>query len=106
MPGTRALPESDPTMADDVRRALREYILTSFLPGEAPESLEDSTLLVTSGIITSLSMLELVTFIEETFDVMLLPEDLGVAHMDSVDLLVELVARRRRGTRDPGGASG
>jgi acyl carrier protein len=51
-------------------------------------------------------MLELVTFIEETFDVMLLPADLGVAHMDSVDLLVELVARRRGSARDPGGASG
>lgn len=81
---------------DDVRQALRDFILTTFLPGEAPESLKDSTRLISSGVITSLSMLELVTFIEETFAVTVQPEDLGVPRMDSVDLLVELVASRRR----------
>jgi len=89
-------------MTDDVRRALREFILATFLPGEAPETLKDSTLLVTSGILTSLSLLELVAFIEETFDVVLDPQDLGVAHMDSVDLLVDLVERRRHGRGAPG----
>jgi acyl carrier protein len=90
-------------MADDeVRQALRSFILRNFLPGEAPENLKDSTLLITSGILTSLSMLELVTFIEETFSVTIPPTDLGVARMDSIDLLVELV-RRRRGNA-PGAA--
>src|SRR5262245_17765815 len=84
-----------PTVTDDtVRDAIRSFILSNFLPAEAPDTLKDSTLLVTSGVITSLSMLELVAFIEQTFAVTLDPDDFGVERMDSIDLLVELVAER------------
>jgi acyl carrier protein len=84
------------TLTDgQVRRALRSFIMSNFLPGEDPETLEDSTLLVTNGIVTSLSMLELVDFIEDTFSVTLRPDDFGTARMDSVDLLVHLVMDRR-----------
>jgi acyl carrier protein len=91
---------------EDVRRTIRSFILDNFLPGEAPETLEDSTLLVTSGIITSLSMLELVSFIEERFSLTLRPVDLGVARMDSVDLLVDLVASRSPKNRKSSGSGG
>ena len=80
----------------EVRRAIRSFILENFLPGEAPESLADSTPLVTSGVITSLSLLELVTFIENRFPVTLLPDDIGVERMDSIDLLVDLTLSRAR----------
>jgi len=79
---------------DQVRKALRSFILTNFLPGEDPATLEDSTLLISSGVIASLSLLELATFIEVEFSIALLPQDLGIEHMDSIDLLVQLVARR------------
>ena len=79
---------------DDARQALRSFILSNFLPGEEPDTLKDSTLLVTSGIVTSLSLLELVTFIEQTFTVTLDADDLGVERMDSIDLMVELIAER------------
>ena len=86
---------------DEVRSTIRSFILSNFLPGEAPETLKDSTLLVTSGVITSLSMLELVAFLEEEFSFALQPEDIGVGHMDTVDLLVELVARQLDKQREP-----
>ena len=35
---------------------------------------------------TSLSMLELVTFLEEKFSFTLEPEDIRVGHMDTIDL--------------------
>jgi acyl carrier protein len=79
---------------DHVRQALRSFILTNFLPGEDPATLEDSALLISSGVIASLSLLELATFIEVEFSAVLLPQDLGIEHMDSIDLLVQLVARR------------
>jgi len=84
-------------MTDDrIRRTLRSFILTNFLPGEDPSTLEDSTLLISSGVIASLSMLELATFMESEFSVTLLPQDLGVEHMDSIDMLSKLVARRTK----------
>jgi acyl carrier protein len=78
----------------NVRETIRSFILSSFLPGEDPASLEDSTLLVSSGVITSLSLLELVTFIEDRFSVNLEGDDLGTARMDSIDSIVELIAER------------
>jgi len=78
----------------NVREMLRSFILSSFLPGEEPETLEDSTLLVSSGVITSLSLLELVTFIEDRFSVALEGDDLGIARMDSIDSMVELIHER------------
>jgi acyl carrier protein len=82
-------------MSDGVRETLRTFILSKFLPGEPPETLQDSTRLVTSGIITSLTMLELAEFIEESFSVRLAPDDLGVSNMDSIDRLVALIGRAK-----------
>ena len=79
---------------NEIRDTLRSYILNNFLPGEPPETLEDSTLLITSGVITSLSMAELVTFIEDTFDVALDEDDIGSERMDSVELMVTLVSEK------------
>ena len=81
-------------VAANVREMLRSFILSSFLPGEEPETLDDSTLLVSSGVITSLSLLELVTFIEDRFSVALEGDDLGIARMDSIDSMVELIRER------------
>ena len=82
----------------DVREMLRSFILSSFLPGEEPETLDDATLLVSSGVITSLSLLELVTFIEDRFSVTLEGDDLAAARMDSIDSMVELIAERAGST--------
>ena len=82
-------------MADDVREVLRSFILSTFLPGEAPESLKDSTLLITSGVIASMSLLELVSFIEHAFSVTLQPDDMD--RLDSVDLMADLIQQRRHG---------
>lgn len=81
-------------MPTDVRHALRAFILSTFLPGESPETLKDSTQLLTSGIIASLSLLELVSFIEEQFSVVLEQEDIGPDRMDSIDSMVELIRER------------
>jgi acyl carrier protein len=79
---------------EEIREAVRSFVLANFLPGEAPETLQDSTQLISSGVMTSLSMLELVTFLEEEFSFTLEPEDIRVGHMDTIDLIVGLVLRR------------
>ena len=82
-----------------VRIELRRFILASFLPGEDPATLADSTPLVSSGILTSLCLVEITTFIEESFSIELRPADIGIEQMDSIDLMVDLV-RRRGGLRE------
>ena len=84
---------------DAVRADLRRFILESFLAGEDPSTLAASPPLVSSGILTSLCLVEITTFIEETFSVQLRPADIGIEQMDTIDLLVDLV-RRRGGLRE------
>ena len=86
-----------------IRETLRGWILTNLLAGEDPESVDDSTPLVTSGVVTSLSLLELVTFIEETWSLRFEEEDLGVSRLDSVDLMVALVRERLEADSPPRG---
>ena len=81
-------------MTGDVKQKLHTFILSTFLPGEAPETLKDSTQLITSGIIASLSLLELVSFIEEQFLVVLEQQDIGPDRMDSIDLMADLIRDR------------
>jgi acyl carrier protein len=82
---------------DDIRAGVRAFVLNTFLVGEPPESLKDSTLLLTTGIVSSLAMLELVAFLEVEYAVTLRDDDLTPDRLDSVDLIVDLVAELQTG---------
>jgi acyl carrier protein len=45
---------------DDILSAVKEYILTEFLPGEDPAALKPDTALVSSGVLDSLSTVRLI----------------------------------------------
>jgi acyl carrier protein len=77
--------------SNDVRTGVRSFILQNFLMGERPESLQDSTPLITTGIVSSVAMLELVAFLEDTYSIVLRQDDLTSDRLDSVDLIVGLV---------------
>ncbi|KAA3623728.1 MAG: acyl carrier protein [Proteobacteria bacterium] len=82
-------------MDQPVRETLRAYVLEHFLPGESANSLEDSTRLISSGIIASIALVEFVGFIEDTFGVAIPEQDIGAARMDTIDQLAALVASKR-----------
>ncbi len=91
---------------DEIRRAVRSFILEGFLSGEAPGTLDDTTQLISSGIVPSLSLIELVAFIESTFPVTLRVEDIGVSRMNSVDDIVKLVLERASSAAEKSGTAG
>ena len=78
-------------MGDEIRREVRSFILRTFLIGEPEESLADSTPLITTGIITSLAMLDLVFHHETTFGITIPQAQLSAHDLDTVDRMVELV---------------
>ncbi len=55
---------------------VREFIVSTYLPDANPNELTDDLHLVESGIIDSIRVLSLVEFMEETFDIMIDPQDL------------------------------
>ena len=59
----------------DIKSQIKEFIIENFLFGNA-DGLQDDTSFLEEGIIDSTGVLELVTFIEETFSVQVEDEEL------------------------------
>lgn len=76
---------------DSIASAVKEYILTEFLPGENPDELTASTPLMSGGILDSLATLRLVSFIEERYGVQVEPHEMGAEYFDSLTEIAKLI---------------
>jgi acyl carrier protein len=77
--------------ADSIRRDLRTHILEQYLDGADPDELTDDTPLITGGILDSISTVMLVSYLEKQFGVEFQAHEMGVDHLDTVDLIVSTV---------------
>lgn len=82
---------------ENIKATVKDYILTEFLPGERPEALEETTPLITGGILDSISTVRLVVFLEETFGVQFGPHEMSADHLDSIQAISETVQAKRAG---------
>ena len=80
---------------DNVKNTIRNFIVSTYLPGESPENLKDDTPLRTSGILDSMSTLGLVSFIEETFGVTLEAHETGIEYFDRIEDIADLIQRKQ-----------
>ena len=78
-------------MAQDIKQAVKNFILEEFLPGENPDELTDSTPLITGGVLDSIATVKLVLFLEERFGVTLQPHEVDPEHLDTTACIEELV---------------
>jgi len=78
-----------------IKDTVRDFIVTQFLPGEDPENLTDDTLLVSDGILDSLGSLKLVAFLDETYGITVEAHEVDVDHLDTLDLIAEMVLEKR-----------
>jgi acyl carrier protein len=79
---------------DNIKEPIRQYVLNEFLPGESPANLTNATPLRTSGILDSMGTLNLVSFLEQTFGIVIDAHETGVENFDTVDAIAALVARK------------
>lgn len=77
--------------------AIKEFILQEFLPGEDPDELTAATPLLSTGILDSLAVLKLVTFLEERFEIAVAPHEADEEHMDTIALIAGLVQSKHAG---------
>ena len=82
---------------EGLKQTIRTYILSEFLPGESEENLQDDTPLRTSGILDSMSTLNLVTFLEQTYAITIDAHETGVDNFDRIDTIAALVAGKQAG---------
>lgn len=72
---------------------IREFIIENFLFGNA-DGLKDDTSFLEEGIIDSTGVLELVTFLEETFSIQVDDEELIPENLDSIDNVSSFLERK------------
>lgn len=78
-------------MDDQIRDAVRAYLLEDVLAGEDPSNLTDDLPLRTSGIIDSMGVIRLTSFLEARFDIRVEAHETGVENTDTVNAIVAFV---------------
>ena len=79
----------------DIKAIIRTFILNEFLPGEDPAALTDTTALVTTGILDSIAVLKVMTFLEEQFDISIKPREAVVDNLNTIPDIVRLVTSKK-----------
>ena len=82
-------------MSDEIRDAVRGFLLEDALAGEDPGNLTDDPPLRTSGIVDSMGGIRLTTFLEDRFGIRIEAHETGVENTDTVNAIVAFVASKR-----------
>ena len=78
---------------NDLRNAIKEFVVENFLFGEG-NGLEDNTSFLEEGVIDSTGILELITHIEETYEIKVEDTELIPENFDSIDNVVAFLERK------------
>lgn len=81
----------------EIQEALRHYIMTEGLQGNMPEGFDDDYDLIDSGIIDSLFMMNLVTYLEQQHQIEFGMNDLIPKHFKSINALSAFTISQLRG---------
>ena len=84
-------------MTQQIKDIVTEYILREFLPGESPDSLDDSTPLITGGVLDSIATIKLISFLEERFGVQIEPSEMNADYLNFLPDIANLVASKQTG---------
>ena len=79
---------------ESIERAMREFIVDNFLFGQDGADLTDEASLLEHGIIDSTGVLELVSFLEEGYQLKIDDEELIPENLDSIGNLARFVRRK------------
>jgi len=79
---------------NDLSAKIKEFILTEVNPELQLSHLDDGEPLIDSGIIDSLGVLKIMSFLDETFGVDLSSEEIRLENFRDVKTICELVARQ------------
>jgi acyl carrier protein len=81
-----------------IEDAIREFLAANFFLGDDPAGLPGSASLIEAGVIDSTGVLELVGYLEETFDIRIQDDELLPENLDTIDNIVGFVTRKQQET--------
>ena len=80
-------------------QTVRNFVIENFLFGDSGGLEGDGASFLENGIIDSTGILELVTFLEETFGITVEDEELIPENLDSIENVARFLDRKRNGDR-------
>jgi acyl carrier protein len=81
-------------MKENVSKQIRDFIVENFLFGDSSNGLRDTDSLLEKGIIDSTGVLELVSYLEETYGFKVEDEELIPENLDSIANVTEFILRK------------
>jgi acyl carrier protein len=75
----------------ELTSTVKDFVLREFLPGEDPAQLEETTPLISSGILDSIATLKLVAFLEDTFSITIEAHEADREHLNTLADIARLV---------------
>ena len=82
-------------MARELEQEVRGFIVENFLFGQVDNGLQDSDSLLERGIIDSTGVLEIVSFLEENYEIQVEDEELIPENLDSINNVIEYISKKR-----------
>jgi acyl carrier protein len=79
----------------EIVAATKAFILREFLPGEKESELTEATPLLSSGILDSISTVQLVGFLEDTYGVEFQAHEISEDHLDTLTSAAKLVIEKQ-----------
>lgn len=80
---------------EDISTKIKQY-LEELLRDKA-DGLENTSPLISSGVLDSIAALQLVTFLEDTFDIKIKAREVGIDYMETVEDITKLVVSKQSG---------
>jgi len=81
---------------EDVKATVKAYILDEFLQGEDPANLNESTPLVTSGVLDSLATLKLISHLEATYGIEFQAHEMDAGNLNTISDIANLVRSKQQ----------
>ena len=78
----------------DTKKQLRDYIVENFLFGDTETEFTDNDSFMEKGIIDSTGILEVITYIEENYEIKIEDDELIPENLDSISNIVNFIDRK------------
>jgi acyl carrier protein len=82
---------------NSIRHTVREFIVENFLFGDREYLFKDSESFIESGIIDSTGILELIEFLEATYNIQIQDDELLPENLDSLENVEAFIHKKRNG---------
>lgn len=82
-------------MSAETRQAIRVFLVENFMFRGAIDQMTDDASLIQAGILDSVGVLSLVTFLEETFEITVTDDEVEPENLDSIDAVTAFVTKKK-----------